>query len=247
MKEIDWDMFVAECVKEPEKAFPPVGDFHAVNASSLYGFGFLKNLFTTDYKTYKDRYRDTAKRVGLALLYGSSYRNVEAPTEAEQKKLFANFFIALKGFKKHLTDIETRAKKNLYTTNFFGARIWLKDLNHKDSKIAFAVKRKMFNYPIQSVGAEIILLAMYRIMKYTEINDMNKFANDNIHKAYYNRIVSVPRHTAEQQDFINAIEALPEGNIALCIQEGTELTDMWDRYLAIDTDFIEKWGLSIFH
>lgn len=243
---VDWGMLVAQCVGNTSTEFPPVGDFHTISALALFDFNIMKHLYFTDYKTFKDRYRDTAKRVGLALLYGGSYRVVEAKNEAEQRKLYTNFFSTLKGFKNHLNTIEAKAKKDLYATNLLGFRVWLKDINHKDFKIASAVRRRLLNLPIQSSGANALMIAMHTINKFTEYTNTNKFANDNIHKSYYNRVVTAPQALQESSEFLSAIEALPDGNIALCIESNGELVCKYDRNLAIDTDFIAKWKLNIY-
>lgn len=243
---VDWGMLVAECIGESKTAFPPIGDFHSSNCAAFYGADAMRTLYFNDYKTFKDRYRDTAKRVGLALLYGGSYRVVEAKNEAEQRKLYTNFFSTLKGFKNHLNIIEAKAKKDLYATNLLGFRIWLKDINHKDFKIASAVRRRLLNLPIQSSGTNALMIAMHKITKFTETTNANKFANDNIHKDYYNRVVTAPISLQESEEFLKAIDTLPSGNIALCIEDNGGLIAKWDRHLAIDTDFINKWKLNIY-
>lgn len=245
-KDIDWDMFTAESVRPIETAFPVIGDFHGASSVAFFGYDNMKRVFKDDYKLYKDKYRDAAKRSGLALLYGGSHRVIAAPSEAEQKKLFTNFFSTLKGFKKHLQEIESRARKQLYTHNIFGFRVWLKDINHRDFKVASAVKRKMLNFPIQSVGAQSLLFAMHRIMRFTQKTHTNRFTHDNIHNDYYNRIVLAPTEYESRQDFLDALEALPSGNIALCIGSPNNITHKWDRHLAIDQAFIAHWGLTLY-
>lgn len=242
---MDWDLFTNESVKGVDKAFPAIGDFHGANSIAFYGYEPMQKLYFNDYKLYKDRYRDASKRVGLALLYGGSYKVVEAPSEAEQRRLYANFFSTLKGFKKHLQDVEAHSRKNLYTSNFFGMRVWLKDINHKDFRIASAVKRRMYNYPIQSSGVDIILMSMYKIIKFSEKTDTNKFANDNIHKKYYNRIVVIDEAIAGSPELLAELEATKEGNIALAVAKNGEIIKVWDKYLAIDTDFIAKYKAEV--
>lgn len=247
MTDTDWGMFTAECVRDISKTFPDIGDFHGANAVAFYGYDEMAKLYKTNYKQYKDVYRTNSKITGLALLYGGSYRAVRANSEAEQRRLFSNFFTALKGFSKHLSIAEPKAKRDLYTHNIFGFRVWLKDINHKDFRIASTVRKRFLNAPIQSAGANALLTAMHRIIKFSENTNANQFANDNIHKQYYNRIVTAKEALITNNEFIKAIESLPQGNIALCIEnDNNELIQQWDIPLAIDTDFIEKWDLRIF-
>ena len=241
---IDWDLFTAESVKRVDKAFPDIGDFHGANSVAMYGYDNMKELFHRDYKTYKDKYRTNAKIAGLAMLYGGSYKVVDAPNEAEQRRIYANFFSTVKGFKKHLQEVEAQSKKNLFTNNFFGARVWLKDINHKDFKIANGVKRRMYNYPIQSSGAGIVLLAIHKIMKLTEATDTNIFAYDNIHKEYYNRIVCIDI-AQDTPELIKELESMPKGNVLLCVTENGNIIKQWDKYLAINNDFIAKYNAEV--
>lgn len=240
---IDWELFTAESVKKVEEAFPPIGDFHSANSTAMYGTEQMKTLYKTDYKTFKDIYRSNAKIAGLALLYGGSFKVIDAKSEAEQRSIYTSFFSTIKGFKKHLQEIEAHARKNLWTSNLFGMRIWLKDINHKDWKIAAAVKRRLFNYPIQSSGCDLILTAMHRLVKFSERTDTNVFAGDNIHKIYYNRIVAIDKATADSiQD---ELETMPQGNVLVCVKENGKIVSAWDKYLAIDTDFIAKHSAEV--
>lgn len=248
---IDFTLFAPKALKPQPEPFPAVGDFHTFNALAMFGKDFLYNIYKTDYTRFKQVYRDQAKRVGLALLYGGSYKVVQRVigcTEAEARKIHSSFFQNLSGFKKHIEAIEVQAKKTTQTKNLFGSIIYLDDINHTDFRVASAVKNKMFNYPIQSLAADLIKLIMVQVSEYIEKHHLSALEGNNIHNPYYTRIVTLPESQLDI-GLESELETLPQGNTLLCLTDDNDpnnITQKWHTPLYITTDFIKEYNLTLY-
>ena len=243
----DLDEFVAKSqIPEGEK-LPALGDWHTTNAVAFYGEDTIKQAHRDDYKAFKNKYRHNAKAMGLALCYGGSYKVIQKYlncSEQEAKSLHSSFFNTLSSFKKHLSKIEQDAKKTGYTRNLLGRKLYLQDLLSRDYKTQSFGLRHLFNYPIQSMGAEMIKLALIEFLKFSMDNDCNIFAGDNINKLYYNRIVSC--HATREDEISTLLQDLPTGNVLLVLKNDRE--EWIARYhtpLAITTDFIQAHDLIL--
>lgn len=213
--------YTLRCVMPYTESFPPLGDFHAMNAIAFYGRETLERAYKEDKKTYKTKYRDVAKANALALCYGGSWavlvRGIGLD-EANAKRIHANFYRTLSGFNNHLSVVKSQVKKSLKTANLFGRAIYLNDYNHKDFKVRKLVENRLYNYPIQSLGADMIKVALHKILKYSHSTDTNVFAYDNIHKSYYNRVLSI-KESDLTPDLIDKFLSLPEGNMCIVITD----------------------------
>lgn len=176
------------------KPFPDVGDFHSTNAIAFYGMDKLKGIYNSDPKAFKEIYRSNAKGVGLALLYGGSYKVIQngiGVSEGEARSMHSAFFNNLSGFKKHVSELERIARKELKVKNLYGSVIYLDDINHKDFKIANAVKNKLYNYPIQSVAADLVKVIMVKLHDYICKYRLSQWEGDAINKTYYRHIIGL--------------------------------------------------------
>lgn len=251
LNQIDFTLFTPVALKPQQEPFPAVGDFHTFNAIAMFGKEFLYNTYKTDYKSFKQIYRDQAKRVGLALLYGGSWKVVQRVIgcdEARARQIHSSFFNTLSGFKKHIEAIEVQSKKDLQTKNLFGSIIYLDDINNPDFRIAGAVKNKMFNYPIQSLAADLIKMIMVTTSEYIEKHHLSALEGNNIHNPYYTRIVTLPESELDL-DLEEALETLPQGNTLFCLTDPNNpdtITQKWDTPLHITTDFIKEYNLTLY-
>lgn len=216
---------------------------------AFYGQEFLKGVYNTNPKDFKEVYRANAKQVGLALLYGGSWKVVQrglGVSEAEARKLHTAFFTALSGFKKHIQHEEQVARKHLKVKNLFGSVIHLDDINSKDFRVAGAVMNKLYNYPIQSIAADLIKLILVRISEFVESNQLSQLEGNLINEPLYNRVVTI-RESELTLDLELALESLPQGSVLVCLtNDNDEIVSSWDTPLQISTDFIRDNGLTIF-
>lgn len=237
---IDLDKFVSEALAPQKEVFPPIGDFHTANAIAFYGYDTVYNAYKNDYKHFKEVLRDNAKKTGLALLYGGSYKTIMngiGVSEAEAKQMHTRFFATLSGFSKHIKILEKQATKTGKIKNLFGTYLHLPEMQSDDWREKAAGLRHLQNYPIQSIAANLIQLIIVQVHKLIEDCDTNIFAGDNIHEKYYNRVFT----TTQDTDFSKlkeTLETLPDGNIMILHKEKA-----YNRYVGLPSDLIEQYHL----
>jgi len=231
--------------------FPPVGDWHGINATAFFGFDKLKSIYQTGVDgvlQYEKKFRKKAKGMGLGLNYGGSYKVLQSilgGTEAENIKLFGNYFKHLKYFKKHLVKLEKEANKDLFVKTFIGRRLYLPALGSDNWREKAKARNKIYNSPIQSLGAETIKLIINVVGNYMESNDLSQMQNNNICKSYYQRIVSMSESdiTDELSDYL---EELEDGNVKIIVKnsKGTIIKE-FDRSLHLSMRDINKFNMTL--
>lgn len=248
--------------------FPDIGDFHSANAIAFYGIEKATNTYKRSPKEFKEHLRTPAKVNGLALLYGGSYKVLQDSlhiTEAEAKQLHHSFFQNLSGFTRHIKQVEKESITNKQTKNLFGRTLHLQGIVDKDPKVVAAYRRKMFNYPIQSIAGDLTKLIINELFTLSEDNHTNNLAGDNIHYPYYNRIVSTSYKNLTSE-LIQALNQCEDGNILFVVREGefkghsdndtsdthhyidtntNPITHKFPRPIQLTTDIIEKFNLTI--
>jgi DNA polymerase-1 len=145
-------------------------DIHKATAVAIWGK-----------KNYNKELRKAAKAINFGLLYGtgafslSSQLNV---TEIQAQEYIDKFFNALPKIKIYLDACAEYAKNYEEISNMYGRKRRLKSYvvtNWKGQKILLnSGKRKSYNFPIQSMGAEITKLALIRIYNRILINKKYK-------------------------------------------------------------------------
>jgi len=231
--------------------FPPVGDWHGVNSCAFFGFDKLKAIYQQGpdgVLQYTKEFRKKAKDMGLGLNYGGSYKVLQSilgGTEAENIKLFSNYFKHLKYFKKHLVKLEKEANKNLFVKTFIGRRLYLPALGSDNWREKAKARNKIYNSPVQSLGAETIKLILNAVGNYIESNDLSQFQNNNICKNYYQRIVSVQEKDVTDE-LENYLEKLEDGNVKIVVKnsKGTIVSE-FDRNLFISMKEIRKFKMTV--
>lgn len=243
----DFDKLAELSFRPLEKPFPDIGDFHSTNAIAFYGREKMEQAYKQDPKRYKEFYRANAKGVGLGLLYGGSYQVVQRGlnvSEAEAKQLHSNFFTMLQGFKTHLKTEMAVAKKHKKVRNLFGSVIYLNGINSDDWQERSANERRLYNYPIQSVSADLIKLIMVRTSEFIERNRLNTIEGQLINHSYYDKVVGLEKSLLTPQ-MIDELDKLPNGNTLFVLTDNNQIVEKFDRHLLINDDFIFSYGLSL--
>lgn len=180
--EVDKKSFEGQCAKCPLKDMcvskkdiykNVAGDWHSLNASSLYGDEFDK---CTDKYKRKDL-RGVAKIVGLALCYGGTAFTVSGnmgTSQAEAQKKIDNFFRKLTTLGVYMFGAKNKVLKIGKVYNLFGRcrdmSKWAFSNRWKDKLYA---QRVALNHPIQSTSAEILKIIMIRVDEYIELNGLS--------------------------------------------------------------------------
>ena len=243
---------------EPKPIFPELGDYHTANATAFYGFDYMKDLYFNDPKTFKEK-RSIAKAQGLAINYGGSAYNIRQAlncSDAEAERLFNNYLKNLPVFKEHLDKLTKKGEKDLGVYNMVGRFIPIEILDRKkyEWKIYLKGKRNLYNYPIQSLGAELIRIIMVKVGDYVEKNHIYKWQGNNICNAYIKRIVCI---TPEQvtPELGKALKDTPTGHTKVLVVEtipksleefsGVKVLQEYDRGLKLSMAQINSFGMSI--
>jgi len=139
-------------------------DIHCYIASQVFNISY-KTMFqkakVEEVKEYVE-YRNRAKTVGFALVYGSTAWGMakkQGIAIQEAQDLIDNFFHSFPGVKKYITRAHQEARDCGYVTSEFGRRRRF-PITQVRNYIDGSVKRKAQNYKIQSCASDICLKAV---------------------------------------------------------------------------------------
>lgn len=115
----------------------------------------------------KDMRRD-AKAINFGILYGLSafglsYSSGLAWTDA--KSFIDKYFTAYPGVKKYIDNLKISVKKDGFIKNEIGRGKKFTDINSSIFAVRAAAERAAINFPIQSLAADVIKIAMLNISK----------------------------------------------------------------------------------
>lgn len=112
--------------------------------------------------------RSKVKAMSYGLVYGlSEYglaRQLRIP-RAEAKQLMADYFSRFGGVKRYLDRVVDAAKADGFTQTVMGRRRPFPDLNSKIFQVREMARRAALNAPIQGTAADIMKLAMIRVVR----------------------------------------------------------------------------------
>jgi DNA polymerase-1 len=146
-------------VKELKKAFKNNLDIHSLTASQVFGVPINK---------VNDDYRRKAKAINFGIIYGiTQYGLAKQIAVSNQEALdFINaYFKKFPEIKEYMNSTINVCRKQGYVTNIFGRRIHLRGINDKNFSVRSFQERAAINAPIQGSAADIIRLAMIKIDK----------------------------------------------------------------------------------
>ena len=147
------------------------GDIHAQTTSVIYSISY-EEARNKEGKDYKER-RSTAKRVNFGVFYGLYPKGLQTnlksdgvnKTYEECDRIIQNLKAGYPGLSGWQASTIRKAKMLMYTETWLGRRRYLPNIRSDDwGQKAFA-ERCALNTPIQGTAADIIKLAMGRIIK----------------------------------------------------------------------------------
>ena len=140
-------------------AFRQGRDIHSATASKIFGI--------PEEELTKEQ-RGRAKTANFGIIYGiSSFglsQRLNIP-RAESKKLIEDYFRSYPKVKEYMTGMTEMAKKDGYVTTLYGRRRYLPDINSRNQVVRGLAERNAVNAPIQGSAADIIKVAMIRLWK----------------------------------------------------------------------------------
>ncbi len=141
------------------EAFVQGNDIHAATAAKI----FKKPLeeVTSDE-------RRKAKTANFGIIYGiSAFGLAErmGVSRTEAKQLIDGYFETYPGVKAYMEKSIEKAREKGYTETIFGRRCQLPDINSGNAVVRAYAERNAINAPIQGSAADIIKIAMIRIIR----------------------------------------------------------------------------------
>lgn len=160
----------ANMSQEPKwlRALAANEDLHEITAAAAYGMPVekLRELEKTNKEEYK-RKRGVGKTLNFAIFYGATaytLMNKADLSKAAAEQLYDGFVKGHPTLMSWINKVHIFAKKNGYTTTYFGRRRNLSQFYNSDLKgmIGFA-NRSAVNTAIQGTAAEVTRIAMVKV------------------------------------------------------------------------------------
>ena len=140
-------------------------DIHARTAAAIYGVGL--DAVTSDMR------RD-AKVVNFGVLYGMTAfrlaRDLKIPM-SQAKDFITGYFDMYQGVQQYIEDVKASAHRDGYVETLSGRRRYIAGIDSSDRMESQMAERMAVNTPVQGSAADLIKIAMIRIQK--RINDEN--------------------------------------------------------------------------
>jgi len=156
-------------------AFNSGQDIHTATAAKIYKIPL--DEVTTDM-------RRKAKTANFGIIYGISVFGLSdrlGISRAEAKELIDGYFDTYPGVKQYMDLAIQLAKENGYVETLLGRKRFLPDINSQNGVVRGFAERNAINAPIQGTAADIIKIAMVRIQKRLETEQLQAKMTMQVH------------------------------------------------------------------
>ena len=181
------------------EAFHRGEDIHSATSSLVYGVGI---------DDVTDEMRRIAKILNFGVLYGLTAYGISRQTDLspDQGQQFIDvYFERYPGIQDYVSDTISTCRADGYVETALGRRRYLPNINARNFRVRSAAERAAINMPIQGTAADIIKIAMIRIMD--RILDLN-MKSKMILQVHDELIFEVPRDELDQMSEI-VMELMP--------------------------------------
>lgn len=238
-------------ISENKPEFPPVGDFHTANGIAFFGRDKMEETYKNDYYTFKNVLRDTAKRMGLALCYGLGWKGllpVADNSETKAKEMHFNFFKNLPVVSKNMQKLLNNTKRDLYLTNLVGRRLYVRAWESDDWRDIVNARNSTLNYGIQSLGADLTKMIIYKLNRYIEKNYLDRNAGNLIIENFCSRILTLEiDDDTDTDDLEFELDCLEAGHTKIVLTKNGKPYLEYDRNVKISMRTIKQLNLKIYH
>ncbi len=141
------------------EAFRLGKDIHTATAAKVYG---IEESEVTKEQRYK------AKSVNFGIIYGQGAFGLAdnlGISRTEAKGIIDNYRKEFSGITTYMDDIVSFAREKGYVETLMGRKRWLRDINSSNFTVRGFAERNAINSPIQGTAADMIKLAMSRILE----------------------------------------------------------------------------------
>jgi DNA polymerase-1 len=157
------------------EAFANGEDIHSATAAKIYNIPLAE--VTSDM-------RRKAKTANFGIIYGISpfglAQRLNIPRN-EAKQLIDDYFINFPQVKEYMDEQILLARKRGYVETIMGRRRYLKDITSENAAVRGFAERNAINAPIQGSAADIIKVAMVRIQKRFDAENIVSRMNLQVH------------------------------------------------------------------
>jgi DNA polymerase I len=157
------------------EAFNSGHDIHTATAAKIYKIPLEE--VTSDM-------RRKAKTANFGIIYGISIFGLSdrlSIPRGEAKELIDGYFATYPSVKKYMDASIQRAKEMGYVETLLGRKRFLPDINSQNSIVRGFAERNAINAPIQGTAADIIKIAMVRIQKRLEQDNLEAKMTMQVH------------------------------------------------------------------
>ena len=120
-------------------------------------------VFKVQEKDVTAEMRRRAKVINFGIVYGMGVNALKdnlGSTRAEAQQFYDNYFLTFPKIAKYFDDVKSRAKKDGFTTTYFGRHRFFAGLKSPIPFIRASAERMAMNAPLQGTAADIIKIAM---------------------------------------------------------------------------------------
>jgi DNA polymerase-1 len=138
------------------EAFAAGEDIHQATAAEVFGLP-LEQVSADQ--------RRSAKAINFGLIYGMSAFGLARQLGMERgaaQEYVDRYFARYPGVKAYMDATRAKAHEDGYVETVFGRRLYLPEINARDTQRRNAAERTAINAPMQGTAADIIKLAMIR-------------------------------------------------------------------------------------
>jgi DNA polymerase I-like protein with 3'-5' exonuclease and polymerase domains len=156
----------ANLSKEPRwvQAFLNDEDLHLVTTCNVYGLS--AEAFFRLSSPEQTRKRDIGKMLNFAIFYGATEYTISTRAQISienAKVIYEGFFRAYPRLQAWIREVRVFARRNGYTTTYFGRKRYLKQYYEGDRQLQAFADRSAVNTAIQGTGAEVTRIAMVKV------------------------------------------------------------------------------------
>jgi DNA polymerase-1 len=122
-------------------------------------------VFKVAEKDVTPEMRRRAKVINFGIVYGMGVNALKdnlGSTRAEAQEFYDNYFLTFPKIAKYFEEVKSNAKKDGFTTTYFGRRRFFAGLRSPIQFIRASAERMAMNAPLQGTAADIIKIAMKR-------------------------------------------------------------------------------------
>ena len=200
-------------------AFRRGEDIHSATASLM---------FEVPVNEVDSEMRRIAKVLNFGVIYGLSPHGISQQTgfSREQGREFIDaYFAKYPGISGYLEEVKARARAEQYVETLLGRRRYLADINSPNYNTRGGAERMAINMPIQGTAADIMKLAMVRVQRRLDAEEMRTRMLLQVHDEL---VFETPR------DEMDALQALVYDEMPAAMS--------LDVTLKVDTKWADNWG-----